>query len=225
MSALIPLRTAKLARKTTQEAVADALRDAIYLGELTHGTRLTQDNLAAQFGVSRIPVREALRQLESEGLVEITPHRGAVVSALTPQGLQEIYEIRIALESLAVSLAVPRVSEEDLEKLDALISEMDRQKVPTLWLERNREFHNALYAPAGRPRLCDLIETLRRNSERYLRIYVGLMGRMGIAQEEHRRIVEACRQRDADAAVAALRTHLSNTLAGLSQLFQEGARA
>ncbi|HET6946822.1 MAG TPA: GntR family transcriptional regulator [bacterium] len=211
----------KLARKTTQEAVAGALREAISQGDLPHGTRLTQDYLAAQFGVSRIPIREALWQLESEGLIEITPHRGAVVSALTLQELQEIYEIRIALEALAVSLAVPRAGEADLKKLDALISEMDDQTDPALWLDRNRDFHNALHAPAGRPRLSDLVDILRRNSERYLRVLVRLMGRTSVAQEEHRRIVEAYRRRDVDAAVAALRTHLSNTLAGVSELLRD----
>ena len=212
---------ARLARMTAQEAVANALREAIYVGDLPHGTRLTQDDLAGQLGVSRIPIREALWQLESEGLIEITPHRGAVVSALTPQGLQEIYEIRIALESLAVRLAVPQAGEEDLKKLDTLMSEMDREKVPTVWLDRNRDFHNALYAPAGRPKLSDLVDTLRRNTERYLRLYVRLMGRISVAQEEHRRIVEAYRRRDADAAVAALGTHLSNSLVGMLELLGE----
>jgi len=214
----------KLARKTTQEAVAGALREAISLGDLPHGTRLTQDDLATQFGVSRIPVREALWQLESEGLIEIIPHRGAVVSGLTLQELREIYEIRIALEALAVSLAVPRAGEADLARLDAFVIQMDAVPDPARWLDLNRDFHNALYEPADRPRLSHLVDTLRRNSERYLRLLVRLMGRTGLAQAEHRGIVEAYRRGDVEGAVTALRGHLSNTLAGVSDLLQDTSR-
>lgn len=169
-------------------------------------------------GVSRIPIREALRQLESEGLIEITPHRGAIVSALTPRDLDEIYEIRIALETLAVRLAVSKSGEEDLRTLERLMAEMERTEAPTVWLDLNRDFHNALYAPADRPRLSNLIDTLRRNSERYLREYVRLIGRTKIAQQEHHHIVEAYRRRNADAAAAALHTHLANSRAGVLEL-------
>lgn len=213
------LRT--IERRTVHEAVAEALRKAIYLGELPGGTRLNQDEIAAKFGVSRIPVREALRQLEAEGLVQIIPHRGAVVSTLSPEELRELYEIRITLESLAVRRAIPNVTMDVVQELERLLAELERTEDPLTWLDLNREFHNALYAPSGLKRLCHLIDTLRRNTERYLRIYVGPLGRIPLAQREHRKILEAYRERDADTAVAALQEHLSNTLEGLLRFFQE----
>lgn len=204
-----------LPRKSLPQAVAQAIREEILLGKIPVAARLNQDALAARFGVSRIPVREALRQLEAEGLVEIHPHRGAFVASLAVEEIKGIYEIRIALESLAVEFAAPEATEGDLQKLEATLSRMDAEVEPAIWLDLNLEFHRALYAPSGRAHLCNLIETLRRHSEPYLRIYVASMGRIRRAQEEHHQIFDAYRRHEVSAAAAALRAHLSHTLDGL----------
>jgi DNA-binding GntR family transcriptional regulator len=199
-------------RRTIQEIVAEALRDAIVTGRLKGGERLHQDGIASRLGVSRMPVREALRQLESEGLVVFTPHRRVSVAALSAEELREIYQIRTALELLALDLAVPRMSAQDLAALGELLEQMDRVTDPGRWLELNRGFHRTLYRASGRARLCALIDSLRGNVERYLRIYVSGREHRARAQAEHRRIVRACRRRQAAEAKKALRRHLLGTV-------------
>jgi DNA-binding GntR family transcriptional regulator len=202
-------------RRTIQDIVAEALRDAIVTGRLRGGERLHQDEIASKLGVSRMPVREALRQLESEGLVVFTPHRRVSVAALSAQELREIYEIRSALEVLALDLAVPRLSIKEFDRLGAVLDQMDRTSDPRRWVDLNRLFHRTLYRASGRARLCTLIDSLRDNVERYLRIYVSALERRAHAQAEHRRILRACRRRQSAEAKKALRAHLSGTLSQL----------
>lgn len=194
--------------RTTPALITEALREAILRGILKGGTQLRQDEIARTFGVSRIPVREALRQLEAEGLVVFKPHRGAVVSELSTEEIGEIYEIRIALETMAIRLAIPHLTEEDLMRAEGILEEIDRERDTGRWSELNREFHATLYAPANRPHLFSLINTHRINVDRYLRIYISLMRRKGRSQVEHRRILEACKRRDIEGAVSALEEHL-----------------
>lgn len=203
------------------QAVADDLRDAILRGQVAGGTHLNQNLIALDYGVSAIPVREALKQLESEGLVTSTPHRGAVVSSLSPEEIQDLYDIRIALESLAVRLAVRHLTDADIARLEKLLRAMDRESDPAQWLDMNLDFHRALYAASKRTHLCTLIDTLRRNTERYLRIYAKSMGRLHKAQAEHRKILAAYRRQDETGAANALRDHLQNTLRGLLAIFRE----
>lgn len=209
------VKNSPLPRRSLSHAVAEAVRQEILLGSLPIATRLNQDALAARFGVSRIPVREALHQLEAEGLVELRSHRGAFVASFSAEEIKALYEIRIALESLAVEFAVTQWSQKDLEDLNAVLSKMDAETNPAAWLDLNLKFHRALYAPSGRGRLCSLIETLRRHSEPYLRAYVAPMGRIRRAQEEHHQIYRAYRRRSVSAVVSTLRAHLSHTLNGL----------
>ncbi len=207
-------------RRTIQEMVAEALRDAIVTGRLKGGERLHQDGIASKLGVSRMPVREALRQLESEGLVVFTPHRRVSVAALSTDELRELYEIRIALEILALDLAITRLSPEGLARLSALLDQMDRVTDPGRWLNLNRTFHGTLYRASGRSRLCTLIDSLRGNVERYLRIYVSGVERRAHAQAEHRRILRACRRRQVAEAKKALRQHLSGTVDRLEEFLR-----
>jgi DNA-binding GntR family transcriptional regulator len=212
-------------RRTIQEIVAKALRDAIVTGRLKGGERLHQDGIASKLGVSRMPVREALRQLESEGLVVFTPHRRVSVADLSTDELREIYEIRIALELLALDLAVPRLSPKDLADLGAVLDHMDRVTDPGRWLDLNRTFHGMLYRASGRSRLCALIDSLRGNVERYLRIFVSGVERRTHAQTEHRRILRACRRRHSAEAKHALRQHLNGTVNQLEAFLRRRAAA
>lgn len=201
--------------RTAPGLVAEVLREAILRNVLKGGEQLRQDEIAAHLGVSRIPVREALRQLEAEGLVTFYPHRGAIVSELSHQEVQEIYEIRIPLEVIAIRLAIPHLSEHDLQHADEILEALDRETEVPKWSELNREFHSTLYAPADRRRLLALINTLRTNVERYQRIYISLMHHKPNSQREHRQIIEACKRRDVAAAVKALESHLGNAAQSL----------
>lgn len=188
--------------------VADVLREAILRGILVAGQQLRQDEIARELGVSHIPVREALRQLEAEGLVRLRPYRGFEVSELSPEEVEELYEIRIPLECQALRLALPHLTDEDVERAERILDAIDAEDDPSTWSELNTEFHAVLYAPSRRQRLLNLIRTLRTNVDRYLRLYISVMQRKEYSQREHRKILEAVRRRDAAGAVAALEEHL-----------------
>ncbi|MDR5675815.1 MAG: GntR family transcriptional regulator [Armatimonadota bacterium] len=188
--------------------VADVLREAILRGILLAGQQLRQDEIARELGVSHIPVREALRQLEAEGLVRLRPYRGFEVSELSPEEVEELYEIRIPLECQALRLAFPHLTDEDLERAERILDAIDAEGDPSAWSELNTEFHAVLYSPSRRQRLLNLIRTLRTNVDRYLRLYISVMQRKQYSQREHRKILEAVRRRDAAGAVAALEEHL-----------------
>ncbi len=152
-----PLLPAAPPRESTSRVIAEALRSAIVDGTLAPGAPLRQDAIARHFSVSAIPVREALRQLESEGWARAAVHKGATVAPLSADEAREIYEIRSALESLALGLAIPNHSAATLRECAALCRAAEREANPSLYVDRNAAFHMSLYAPAGRPQLEDMI--------------------------------------------------------------------
>ena len=193
---------------TTADAIVQTLREAILRGVLQAGQRLQQEDLAEQFGVSRIPIREALRQLSAEGLVTLSANRSAVVAALSADEAQEIYDIRIGLETTALRLAIPNLSPAILGRATEILSAIDREADPARWSELNWAFHATLYAPAQRPRLLSLIKTMHDNVARYLRIYLSLMNFQDRSQQEHRALLAACERYDTTAATQTLVRHL-----------------
>jgi DNA-binding GntR family transcriptional regulator len=223
--------------QTMADAIAAALRRAVLEGALHDGTVLRQAELAARFGVSRVPIREALLKLEAEGLVESRPRRGTVVVALDADAFEEILEMRAALEALALKLAVPRMSAEDFAKARAILDEAEeslrrpaladgKREFETRWGDLNWEFHKALYAPANKPRLLDSIENLHLLFARHLRMRVEIIapallpsanadaGARDTAEwanvlREHRDILQACEARDARLACSILTRHIT----------------
>jgi DNA-binding GntR family transcriptional regulator len=194
---------------TSADTVAHALRAAILCGRLPGGAHLRQEDLAAQLGVSRLPVREALRQLHGEGLVTLAPNRGAVVVALSPDEVQEIYDIRISLETMALRLAIPHLSPAILDHAGAILDTIERVDDVSRWCELNWDFHLCLYTPANRPHLLRLIDMMHANVDRYLRIYLSLLRFQGRSQADHRALLTACARYDAEAALGILTKHLA----------------
>ncbi|MFB3918301.1 MAG: GntR family transcriptional regulator [Terriglobales bacterium] len=195
-------------RVSTTQAIADALRLAIMEGRLSAGESLRQEELARQFEVSRIPVREALRQLEIEGWIVFLPNKGASVTPLSIDEAREIYDILSALECTALRLAIPRHTLVTLARAEeALHTHIAGAED----VNRNSDFHLALYAPAQRPRLLNLIATQRQQVQRYLRLYFALPEYKHQTEREHTAILQACVQRDATRAVALLEQHLLQT--------------
>jgi DNA-binding GntR family transcriptional regulator len=192
----------------TSETVAAILREAILRGLFQGGQQLHQEEIAAHLGVSRLPVREALRQLEQEGLVVYRLNRGAVVSELSADEVQEIYEIRCSLESLALRLAIPHLTPDDFQRATTILDTTDRETDVSQWGKLNRDFHTLLYAPARRSRLLSLITALHRNVDRYLRMEMVVLAYKERSQQEHRLILEACQQRDSSTAVTLLTQHI-----------------
>lgn len=191
------------------DVIASSLRHEIISGRLLPGQWLRQEELAERFNASPIPVREALRALEAEGLVRIFPHRGAVVAELSADELSEIYEIRASLEAMAARLGVPRLTPDQLDILAKYVEDMESPNRDVVAIiETNRRFHSLIYEASGRRRLCDLISMLRNSTQHYLHAYIRVLGRGPDAQADHRAILEACRNRDPDAAATATHRHL-----------------
>ncbi|WP_413200854.1 GntR family transcriptional regulator [Nostoc piscinale] len=195
-------------QRSTPDLIADALREAILRGIFQEGQSLRQDEIATQFGVSRIPVREALRQLEAEGLVTLHLNRGAMVSVLTAAEAQEICEIRSALEVQAIQLAIPKFSAADLEKAALILETTDQTTDAGLLAQLNWEFHAALYTSAERPRLLAMIKNLHINCDRYVRMQMAQMDYQERSQKEHYQLLDACKQRDTKTAVRLLKRHI-----------------
>lgn len=154
---------------TVQELVLESVRRAILAGVIEPGARLRQEELADLFGTSRIPVREALRALEYEGLVTSEPHRGFTVTSLDADDIEEVYELRILLEGQAVRLAIPMMTDEDLTELEELFGRMKSAATPDEQLAARERFYTRLYSITGRPRLVGLIARLRQEVARALR--------------------------------------------------------
>lgn len=188
--------------------VAGGLRDAILGGVLDGGAPLRQEEIAAWFGVSRIPVREALRHLEGEGLVSFYPHRGAVVTGLSPHEVEEITEIRVSLETLALRKALPEMGEDDLARAEDVLRSIDAEEdLRSSWGELNWSFHAELFAPAQRPRLLSLVHSQHTAFERYIRFHLSLAD-YDKPQREHRELLELCRRREDRAAEELLVSHI-----------------
>ena len=199
-------------RQSLTSAVADKLRDKIVRGELKEGEQLRQDAIANEFQVSRIPVREALRQLEAEGLITIILHRGAVVSSLSPTDILEVFQMRALLEAEVLRASIPNLSEEHFRAAEEILRRYDE----ALWTEGdvgswgrlNTEFHSALYAGAERPQFMSVIRTLNYKGERYIRLQLYLTREVERAKQEHRMLLDLCRARNVDGAVELVKRHI-----------------
>lgn len=210
--------------QTREEFVTDKLREAILRGYLKPGQRLDQNEIAEALHVSRSPVRDALRTLAVEGLVEVYPHRGAVVAELSPKELEEIYFIRGILEGMAARLSAPKMDEDRIAALQNILEDMNATSDLDRWLELNRRFHHTIYQAAGRPRLLSIIENLRNTSAPYIRQFIATAEHMEAARANHRQIFEACVDRDGTRAQQVTEKHLKAVCEG-ALVYEESALA
>lgn len=208
-------------RQSLTVAVAEKLRDQIIRGEIPEGAQLRQDAIATQFRVSRIPVREALRQLDAEGLIAIVPNRGAVVPALSPDDIEELFSIRALLEPEVLKLSIPRLTEQDFAQAQAVLRkyarELRREEHVSAWGRLNWHFHSILYSRANQPRFMAIIRNVNNSGERYTRLQLYLTHGTKRANEEHHRILELCRRREVAAACKLLRQHIQYAGESLKQ--------
>jgi DNA-binding GntR family transcriptional regulator len=198
-------------RQSSPDIIVESLRRAIIEGRLGAGESLRQENLAKHFAVSRIPVREALRQLESEGWIVLRPNRGARVSTLSAEEVREIYEIRASLEATALRLAAAHHTTQSLKAVASILRAARSTRDQSLYVQYNREFHLALYSPAVRPRLLALIHSLHSQGERYLRLKLGMPAHKRQSDDEHEQILKALRSGNVEKAVRILEAHLLQT--------------
>jgi DNA-binding GntR family transcriptional regulator len=204
---------------TATEHVLERVRTAILAGDLPAGETLRQEDLAERLGVSRMPVREAIKRLHSEGLVEVLPSRRVRVAALSRAEIEDIYDMRAALEPLAVRLAVPRLTKAQLrDAAHALEAAEDEEDADTFGV-RNAAFHLALMNPCERPRLLAGIASLLDLSDRYQRAALRDGEHNALVRAEHAALLEAARTGDADEAARLAEAHVRGAGARLLELF------
>jgi DNA-binding GntR family transcriptional regulator len=204
---------------TTQESVVDRLRGLILSRTLRPGERLVQSELAEQFGVSRTPIREALHKLASDGLVTLSPHKGASVADFSLSELEDIYSIRIAIEGYGAYLATQNITDEDLAQLEALLRQMKEAfQMGDRWrlLEVNRQFYLVLYAIAERPRLYELIVRHLDLADLYRRMAFTLDHMYTNTIAEHEQLLATLRQRSPEAVERLARIQLQRTADNLT---------
>ena len=201
--------------KLTSDQITVILRKRIYDGVLAGGLALKQEELASEFGVSRNPVRESLHILKIEGLLRQEPHLGTVVVTHSIEDVIEMLDIRIGLETRALKLAIPNLSNAQIHYAEAILAKYDASDKPSVWSELNLEFHLALYRAANKPLLLKMIEDLVLGTRRYTRIYISHTVGRDAPQEQHHAMLKAFKRRDTAAAVDLLERHIMATQAAL----------
>ena len=185
--------------QTLREKILETIREAILKGNLKPGEKVAEPELAERFGISRTPIREAFRQLESEGYLTVIPRKGAVVAALSEQDVQEYYAIKSILEGYAAELAADKLSEKELEKLEAINERLKKlaaeEDVKTFYRVHN-EFHELFLKASGNNKLVELIQQLGMKFNRLRMASLSVEGRMNISVAEHEKLLEAFRRHD-----------------------------
>ena len=200
------------------QRVADVLAERILSGQLAAGARIKQDDLAAEFRTSRIPVREAIRILESRGLVVLRANAGAWVISMTLRDLELSYEIRERIEPLLLAESLPAITSDDVERMAAIQDEIEANDDVERFLALDREFHWTSYGRHQAPQLAAMVARLWDTTQAYRRAYVTLTGSQGswVIDSEHRLLLDAIRRRDHDTAGAVLALHIRRTRTALS---------
>ncbi|MGE5558531.1 MAG: GntR family transcriptional regulator [Bacillota bacterium] len=209
--------------KPLRELVFESIRDAILSGNLPPGERLMEIQLADEMGVSRTPVREALRKLELDGLVVVAPRKGAYVAGISSKDITEVFEIRGALEGLAAELAVERITEEELDQLEKILYQVascvDSNNLEGM-IDADTHFHEMLYLASRNARLSQIVHNLREQIQRFRKFSLSSPGRMREALEEHKAIVDAIAQRNANLACQLAKEHIENAESSFMQAMQ-----
>lgn len=210
--------------KPLREIVFEAMREAIVSGRLAPGERLVEIKLADEMGVSRTPVREAIRKLELEGFVIMMQRKGAYVAGLSPKEIRDVFEIRSTLESLAARLAAERITENQLDQLKRQLADIE-EKIKTHELEAVVKsdiiFHDILFNASGNARLVSMLSNLREQIHRYRSMSLSYPGRMVVALEEHRAIVKSIIDHNSEAASRAAVMHMESAEASLIEVMKK----
>ena len=189
--------------QTLREKILETIRESILKGQLKPGEKVAEPELAERFGISRTPIREAFRQLESEGYLTVIPRKGAVVTALSERAVEEFYAIKSILEGYAAQMAAENMSDKDIEKLEAINQKLqelaDEGDVKSFFRVHN-EFHEVFIRAAGNEKLMELINQLMLKFNRFRLASLSLPGRMDISVKEHEKIIKAFKRKDGSQA-------------------------
>lgn len=192
-----------------RSVIEERLRNAILDGRLPPGRALRQQELATLFGVSRMPVREALRQLEAQSLLEVIAHKGAVVAPLIGEDAVDTYALRVILESEALRQSIPLLDADDIALARSYISQLENETRHAEIGRLNRLFHMSLYSKASNKKLLHLIEVELNEEERFLRFHLSSMGLGKLTQDDHNGLVDAASNKSVEDAIQVLERHLN----------------
>jgi DNA-binding GntR family transcriptional regulator len=197
--------------QTTSAVVLQLLRQSLDRGRWASGTPLRQEEIATELGVSRVPVREAMFQLQAEGLVEVKPNKGVYVRTISAADLRELFRLRYLIESDVLTDAIPLHTAATLNRVDTVQAALDKAHSVADWLAGDREFHEALYAPAQRSESMNMVRRLRYLVDRFYFSRLKPSTRAQGWHEEHHALIRAVRRRDPKAATRLLQSHLAET--------------
>ena len=197
---------------TIAQTVAEQIREQILQRQIKGGEPLRQESIAKAFGTSIIPVREALRQLEAEGLVELQTHRGAVATEFTLDKALEWIHMRLLIETDLIGIAMDGMTDADVEKAEITVGKfddaLDHLRDIQHWSDYNWVFHSILYAPANRPETMKVLHSLHQKCDRYIRLQLLGGDHIARAEEEHHELIDLCRKRQKRAAKSLTQRHI-----------------
>ncbi len=210
-------------KQSLPEMIANDLRERILSGDMSEGEPIRQEALAEEYDVSRMPIREALKRLNAEGLIQWANNRGGSVTKHSIAEIGEIFDLRILIETDLFRRAIPQMSLADFEKCDAILSQMEAsydEDDVARWGTLNHQYHGALYAAAGRTLSTEILERINLQSDRYVRLHLSVMEQREPAKEEHRELLKLARERKETAACELLAAHIERTKNELLELIE-----
>lgn len=212
--------------KPLREIVLEALKDAIVNGQLKPGERLMEQQVAEELGVSRTPVREAIRKLEIEGFVIMIPRKGAYVSDVSLKDIAQVFEVRAAMEALAAGLAAQRMEDEQIEQLERKLVEVkkaiDKSDLENI-IQYDTEFHEIIYNASRNARLVQILNNLREQIQRYRSTSLASPGRLKDTLEEHKELVDAISAGNVELAQRLAKEHIENAENSILEGFKENS--
>lgn len=211
-----------IVHKTRTQVVVEVLRERILSGDIVAGKPLRQSALAAELNVSRIPIREALLQLEAEGLVKFEAHKGATAAELSSSQVRELFDLRALLETDLLAKSIVNMTDDDLENAREMLQQLEESfhhsNSSNLWSELNTQFHASLYLAANRPNTMEIVQNLNSNCDRYIRLHLMQIGGIPRAEHQHQELLRHCEARNIDAACDVLREHILGSAQDLIDL-------
>jgi len=205
--------------RTTQANVTEYLKKAILTGELPAGTRLVQADLAEALNVSVTPIREALRELSTQGLIDLDAFRGAVVHTPTLKELEDIFEVRTVLLPLSIQKGIHQITQQEIDHAESILTQMEAETDQTRWIELNRQFHSHLYDAHKNSKLTEVLQQLSDIAAIYINLsFVEHPLQQESSDKEHRIILEAYRKKNAELATRVSLEHINSTLEAARQV-------
>jgi len=208
--------------KTRTQVVVEVLRERILSGDIEAGKPLRQSALANELNVSRIPIREALLQLEAEGLVKFEAHKGATAAGLCSAQVQELFELRALIEPDLLAKSITNMTAEHIDNAQAILTQLEdalhHSNASNLWSELNTKFHSSLYIAANKPNTMEVIQNLNSNCDRYIRLHLLQKGGIPKAEQQHNDLIALCKVGDVPAASKLLKEHIMGSAQDLIEL-------